>query len=72
MVIFSSHLVRLNLQMHFMLAFATVVLIQAAITGAITMRYIQVELEQRIGELALHLSNIVSKPPPNSTGAGCR
>ncbi len=63
MVFFSSPLVRLNLQTRLMLAFATVVLIQAAITGAITMRYIQVELEQRIGDQALQLSNIVSNLP---------
>jgi two-component system, CitB family, sensor kinase len=63
MAFFASPLVRLNLQTRLMLAFATVVLIQAAITGAITMRYIQVELEQRIGDQALQLSNIVSNLP---------
>ncbi len=46
-----------------MLAFATVVLIQAGVTGSITMSYIQVELEQRIGDQALQLSNIVSNLP---------
>ncbi len=63
MSIFSSSLARLNLQTRLMMAFATVVLIQAVVTGAITMRYIQVELEQRIGDQALQLSNIVSNLP---------
>jgi two-component system, CitB family, sensor kinase len=63
MAIFSSPLVRLNLQTRLMLAFATVVLIQAGVTGSITMSYIQVELEQRIGDQALQLSNIVSNLP---------
>lgn len=63
MAVFAPSQLRLNLQTRLMLAFAAVVLIQAAITGAITMRYIQLELEQRIGEQALQLSNIVSSLP---------
>jgi len=46
-----------------MLAFAFVVLIQAAITGGITHNFIQVILENRIGEQALQLSKIVSNLP---------
>lgn len=54
---------RPNLQTRLMLAFAFVVLIQAAITGTITLRYIQLVLEDRIGDQALQLSNIVSNLP---------
>jgi len=53
MPILSSSRLRLKLQTRLMLAFAFVVLIQAAITGGITHSYIQVILENRIGEQAL-------------------
>ncbi len=63
MSFFSHSSNRPNLQTRLMLAFGFVVLIQAVITGSITLRYIQVILEQRIGEQALQLSNIVSSLP---------
>ncbi len=46
-----------------MLAFAMVVLIQAAIYGAFTHGYIKFVLEERIGEQALQLSKVVSSLP---------
>ncbi|MCP4078502.1 MAG: sensor histidine kinase [Gammaproteobacteria bacterium] len=63
MPILSSSRLRLKLQTRLMLAFAFVVLIQAAITGGITHSYIQVILENRIGEQALQLSKVVSHLP---------
>ncbi len=68
MPILSSSSLRLKLQTRLMLAFAFVVLIQAAITGSITHSYIQVILENRIGEQALQLSKVVSNLPQIKQG----
>ncbi len=55
-----------------MLAFALVVLIQAAITGAFTHGYIQIIMEERIGEQALQLSRVVSNLPQIRQGLSQR
>ncbi len=68
MPILSRLSLRLKLQTRLMLAFAFVVLIQAAITGSITHSYIQVILENRIGEQALQLSKVVSNLPQIKQG----
>ena len=72
MSFFPRSVSRLNLQTRLMLAFAFVVLIQAAITGSITLRYIQVVMEQQIGDQALQLSNIVSSLPQIRQGLSDR
>jgi len=46
-----------------MLALILVVLLQAIISGSFTLRYIEVILEQRIGDQALQLSRVVSSLP---------
>lgn len=61
-----------KLQTRLMLAFALVVLIQAAITGIITLSYIQVILEQHIGDQALQLSKVVSSLPQIKQGLQTR
>lgn len=58
-----SSLTRPKVQTRLMLAFAMVVLVQAAIMGGITHGYIKVIMEQRIGEQALQLSRVVSSLP---------
>ena len=52
-----------RLQTRIMLALILVVLLQAIISGSFTLRYIEVILEQRIGEQALQLSRVVSSLP---------
>jgi two-component system CitB family sensor kinase len=58
-----SGLLRPKVQTRLILAFAFVVLIQAAISGGITHGYIQFIMEERIGEQALQLSRVVSNLP---------
>jgi len=72
MSILSNSTLRPKLQTRLMLSFAFVVLIQAAITGGITFSYIQVILENRIGNQALELSNIVSSLPQIRQGLAQR
>jgi two-component system CitB family sensor kinase len=72
MFLFSRPNTRLNLQTRLILAFTFVVLIQAAITGSITLRYIQIVLEQQIGEQALQLSKIVASLPQIRQGLSAR
>lgn len=60
---FLTGLKHLRLQTRLMFAFALVVLIQAGITGAFTHGYIQLIMEERIGEQALQLSKVVSNLP---------
>lgn len=52
-----------RLQTRIMLALILVVLLQAIISGSFTLRYIEVILEQRIGDQALQLSRVVSSLP---------
>ena len=63
---------RLRLQTRLMLAFAAVVLIQAAFTGAFTHGYIKLIMEERIGEQALQLSKVVSRLPQIREGLAQR
>jgi len=51
------------LRSRLLLVLASVVLIQAVITGSFTMQYIKHVLEGRIGEQALQLSKVVSQLP---------
>ncbi len=54
---------RARLQTRLMLALILVVLLQAIISGSFTLHYIEVVLEERIGEQALQLSRVVSSLP---------
>ncbi len=63
---------QLQLQTRLMIAFASVVLMQAAITGAFTHEYIQFIMEERIGEQALQLSKVVSSLPQIRQGLSQR
>ncbi len=53
----------LSLRFRLLLVLASVVLIQAVITGSFTLQYIKHVLEDRIGEQALQLSRVVSQLP---------
>ena len=67
-----SSLTRPKVQTRLMLAFAMVVLTQAAIMGGITHGYIKVIMEERIGEQALQLSKVVSNLPQIREGLAQR
>ena len=53
----------LKLRTRLLLVLASIVLIQALISGSFTLHYIKVVLEERIGEQALQLSRVVSELP---------
>ncbi len=53
----------LKLRTRLLVVLASVVLIQAAISGGLTLHYIKLVLEERIGEQALQLSKVVSALP---------
>ena len=53
----------MKLRTRLLLVLASVVLIQAVISGGFTLHYIKLVLEERIGEQALHLSRVVSELP---------
>lgn len=63
MIKITSLFTQARLQTRIMLALILVVLLQAIISGSFTLRYIEVILEQRIGEQALQLSRVVSSLP---------
>jgi two-component system CitB family sensor kinase len=53
----------LKLRTRLLLVLASIVLIQALISGSFTLHYIKLVLEERIGEQALQLSRVVSEMP---------
>jgi two-component system CitB family sensor kinase len=53
----------LKLRTRLLLVLASIVLIQALISGSFTLHYIKLVLEERIGEQALQLSRLVSELP---------
>jgi len=53
----------LKLRTRLLLVLASIVLIQAVISGSFTLHYIKLVLEERIGEQALQLSRVVSELP---------
>ena len=63
MIKITSLFTQARLQTRIMLALILVVLLQAIISGSFTLRYIEVILEQRIGDQALQLSRVVSSLP---------
>ena len=54
---------RMKLRTRLLLALTSIVLIQAAISGAFTLQYIKHVMEDRLGEQALQLSKVVSQLP---------
>ncbi len=53
----------MKLRTRLLLVLASIVLIQAVISGSFTLHYIKLVLEERIGEQALQLSRVVSELP---------
>ncbi len=53
----------LKLRTRLLLVLASIILIQAVISGSFTLHYIKLVLEERIGEQALQLSRVVSELP---------
>ncbi len=63
MTTFTKLFSKARLTTRLMLTFVFIVLLQAIVSGGFTLHYIEVILEQRIGEQALQLSRVVSNLP---------
>jgi len=63
MTMFTKLFSRARLSTRLMLALIFVVLLQAIVSGSFTLHYIEVILEERIGDQALQLSRVVSSLP---------
>jgi two-component system CitB family sensor kinase len=61
-----------RLQTRLMLTLVFIVLLQAVVSGSFTLHYIEVVLEERIGEQALQLSRVISSLPQIRQGLADR